>query len=110
MEAKQPVDVVSSSGLCIEDAETELLLEALHSVCGYDFRQYARSTIKRRLKQVAAKSGLANLSELQCRILRDPELLNAIVSALSVQVSSFFRDSHFFLAFRRNVVPFLKTY
>jgi chemotaxis protein methyltransferase CheR len=87
-----------------------LLLEAIHSVFGYDFRQYARSTLKRRLKEVAAKRGLASLSELQGRVLRDPELLNAVVTALSVQVSSFFRDSHFFLAFRRKVVPFLKTY
>lgn len=94
----------------VEDTELDLLLEGIHRIFGYDFRQYARSTIRRRLGEIRTKRRLHNLSELQGQALRDPELLNEIVSALSVQVSSFFRDARFYLAFRRHVVPILKTY
>ncbi len=94
----------------IEDTETELLLEGIHRVFGYDFRQYARKTVKRRLKEVMDKRRVATVSELQGRVFRDPDMLAAVVSALSVQVSSFFRDGKFYLAFRRKVVPILKTY
>jgi chemotaxis protein methyltransferase CheR len=94
----------------IEDAELELLLEGIYKLFGYDFRQYARSTVKRRLAEILAKTGLNNLSELQGRVLRDTQVLNSVVSALSIQVSSFFRDAGFYLALRRRVVPILKTY
>ena len=33
-----------------EDLEIELLLEAIYSVSGYDFRKYMRSSIKRRVE------------------------------------------------------------
>src|SRR5262249_8497287 len=99
----EQANAVTTAGVSIEDTETVLLLEAIYSVFGYDFRQYARSTVRRRLNEVAAKKGLANLSDLQGKVLRDSEFLNAVVSALSIQVSSFFRDSRFYLAFRQKV-------
>jgi chemotaxis protein methyltransferase CheR len=94
----------------IEDAELDLLLEGVYRLFGYDFREYARTSVKRRLSQIVAKEQLHNLSELQGRLLRDHKLLQTLASALSIQVSSFFRDAEFYLAFRRKAVPLLRTY
>src|SRR5437868_6069690 len=93
-----------------DDVELELLLEAVYRQYGYDFRQYARSTVRRRLTEIMGKEGSDNLSILQGRILRNPALLDQVVSGLSIQVSSLFRDPRFYLAFRHRAVPLLKTY
>jgi chemotaxis protein methyltransferase CheR len=94
----------------VDEVELELLLEGIHRHYGYDFRQYARSTVRRRLTEIMAREGLDNLSALQGRILREPELLDKVVSSLSIQVSSLFRDPRFYLAFRQRAVPLLRTY
>jgi chemotaxis protein methyltransferase CheR len=94
----------------IEDEELNLLLQRVYDVHGYDFRQYARGSLKRRVAEIIAREGLRNVSELQGRVLRDSELFHGLVCDLTVQVSSFFRDSDFFQAFRRRAVPILRTY
>jgi chemotaxis protein methyltransferase CheR len=92
------------------ETELDLLLEAIYRVCGYDFRQYARTTVKRRLTELMPGQDVRNLSELQGKVLRDTGALTKVVGALSIQVSSLFRDSKFYSAFRRRVVPILRTY
>jgi chemotaxis protein methyltransferase CheR len=94
----------------IDEIEVDLLLEGIYRLYGYDFRQYARNTVRRRLAETMRREGLAHLSTLQGRLLREPELLENVVSSLSIQVSSLFRDPRFYLAFRRKVVPLLRTY
>src|ERR1051326_1426519 len=94
----------------IERVELDLLLDAIQRLYGYDFRQYARSTVERRLIEIRLREGFRNLSELQGTALRDAGILNDVISALSIQVSSLFRDAGFYLAFRRKVIPLLRTY
>src|SRR5437588_10808074 len=100
----------SLNSVSVDDVEMELLLEGIYRLYGYDFRQYARSTVRRRLTEITGKEGLDNLSMLQGKILRNPELLDKVVSGLSIQVSSLFRDPRFYLVFRQRAVPLLRTY
>lgn len=94
----------------IFDIESRLLLEALQQVYGYDFRDYAESSLRRRLVNWLSGSGFANLSEAQGRLLRDRNLLDQFVCGITVNVSEMFRDPLFFRAVREQVVPHLKTY
>ncbi len=94
----------------IFDIESRLLLEALQQVYGYDFRDYAESSLRRRLLNWLSGSGFANLSEAQGRLLRDRNLLDQFVCGITVNVSEMFRDPLFFRAVREQVVPHLKTY
>jgi chemotaxis protein methyltransferase CheR len=57
-----------------------------------------------------ANSGVRHLGELQHRILTEPEFFQTMLHHLTVQVSELFRDPDFYLAFRKRVVPILKTY
>ena len=59
----------------VEDIEIQLLLEALFQRYHYDFRHYARASIKRRLLQARSHFGLPSLTALQERVLHDPEML-----------------------------------
>jgi len=94
----------------IFDIESRLLLEALQQVYGYDFRDYAESSLRRRLVNWLSGSGFASLSEAQGRLLRDRNLLDQFVCGITVNVSEMFRDPLFFRAVREQVVPHLKTY
>ena len=61
----------------LESLELELLLEAIHQRYGYDFRGYARASLRRRLWRRADLEGLRSLSGLQERVLHDPRLHGA---------------------------------
>jgi chemotaxis protein methyltransferase CheR len=94
----------------IEAIEIRLLLEAVYAKYGYDLREYASVSMRRRVLAALAKSGLAHLGELQHRILRDPEFFASVLEDLTVRVSEMFRDPTFYRAFRSSVVPLLRTY
>jgi chemotaxis protein methyltransferase CheR len=94
----------------IEEIEIRLMLEAIHARYGYDFRGYAFDSIRRRLHVVLTKSRAAHFGELQHRLLTEPNLFFELLDDLTVQVSALFRDPLFYLAFRREVVPVLRTY
>ncbi|WEK46421.1 MAG: protein-glutamate O-methyltransferase CheR [Candidatus Andeanibacterium colombiense] len=94
----------------IEDVELELLLEALYLRFHYDFRHYARASIKRRLLQARIQLGFATVSALQEGLLHDPSMLPRLLNYLTVQVSEMFRDPSYYRALREKVIPHLKTY
>ncbi|TAN42591.1 MAG: protein-glutamate O-methyltransferase CheR [Nitrospirae bacterium] len=94
----------------IENIEISLLLEGIFDVYGYDFREYAEASLKRRLTQWLHKTGFAGFSEAQAVVLRDRELFSDLLDGITVNVSEMFRDPQFFKAIREVVVPHLKTY
>jgi chemotaxis protein methyltransferase CheR len=94
----------------VEELELQLLLEALFQRYHYDFRHYARASIKRRLIQARDQLGFASLSALQAGLLHDPTILPRLLNYLTVQVSEMFRDPAYFRALREKVLPHLRTY
>lgn len=94
----------------LEDLEIQLLLEALYQRYHYDFRHYARASIKRRLIQARDQMGFSSFSALQESVLHDPAMLPRLLGYLTVQVSEMFRDPSYFLALREKVLPHLRTY
>ncbi len=94
----------------IEDIEIQLLLEAVFLRYHYDFRHYARASIKRRLLQARLHFSVSTITALQERILHDPDMMGQMLGFLTVQVSEMFRDPSYFRALREQVLPHLKTY
>jgi chemotaxis protein methyltransferase CheR len=92
------------------DIEIRLLLEGVYQVYGYDFRDYASASIRRRLTQWLSGSGFTTLSLAQSHLLRDRILFDSLLRGITVNVSEMFRDSVFFKAVRELVIPYLKTY
>jgi chemotaxis protein methyltransferase CheR len=94
----------------LEQLEIELLLEAVFRRYGFDFREYAQASLKRRLWRRASAEGASSISELQAKLLHDPQSMERLLLDLSINVTSMFRDPTFYLAFRAKVVPLLHTY
>jgi chemotaxis protein methyltransferase CheR len=94
----------------LERLELDLLLEAIQRRYGFDFRDYAPASLKRRIRQRIRAEKLESVSGLQERVLHDPDAMERLLRDLSITVTSMFRDPSFFQAFREQVVPLLRTY
>ena len=94
----------------LEALEIELLLEAVYRRYGFDFREYAPASLKRRLWRRMHAEGLTTVTQLQDRLLHDPACMERLLLDLSINVTSMFRDPSFYVAFREKVVPTLRTY
>ncbi|MCM8528503.1 MAG: hypothetical protein NE327_18410 [Lentisphaeraceae bacterium] len=94
----------------IEDMELGLFFEAVYQVYGYDFRNYAHAHLLRRLKQRLTLSGLQSISELQHKVLRDPDFFRIILGDCSIKVSEMFRDPEVFKAIRSDIIPLLSSW
>ena len=94
----------------LEDLEIGLLLEALYQRYHYDFRPYARASIKRRLVQARSQLGFASFSAMQESLLHEEQTLPRLLNYLTVQVSEMFRDPAYYKALRERVIPHLRTY
>ncbi len=90
--------------------EVELVLQAIQSRYGYDFRNYSADSIARRLQLAAVKVGALHLGDLLHRLLRDVDVFTSVLDSLTVRFTELFRDPSFYLAFRSNVLPILRTY
>lgn len=94
----------------IEEIEVNLLLEAIFQRYGYDFRNYARTSIRRRIRQFLHDSGFQAISEVIPRLLRDESLFEGVLTSFSITVTEMFRDPSVYRSIREKVVPYLKTY
>jgi len=94
----------------VENVEIDGLLSALDRRYGYDFRHYARASLRRRIRSAIETERVSTVSALQELVLRDPAALLRFVYRLSVHVTSMFRDPEFFRSFRTDVIPWLRTY
>jgi chemotaxis protein methyltransferase CheR len=94
----------------LEVLETELLLEAVYRRYGFDFREYAPASLKRRLARRMDAERLTTLTQLHDRLLHDPACMERLLLDLSINVTAMFRDPSFYIAFREHVVPTLRTF
>lgn len=89
----------------IEAIEIQLLLEAIHLRYGYDFRDYALASMRRRLQRALAAQNLNSLSALQERVLRDEAVMSWLLDQISVDVSAMFRDPVCYRTLREKMLP-----
>jgi chemotaxis protein methyltransferase CheR len=61
-------------------------------------------------RSAMTRFGCQTLSQLQERMLHEPQTFPLLLDFLTVQVSEMFRDPSYFLAIRQQVVPILRTY
>ena len=92
------------------DIELQLLVEAIYLKYHYDFRSYAKASLKRRMATAMLRFDCSTLSQLQDKVLHDPAVFAPMLEYLTVQVSDMFRDPGYFRALREQVLPQLRTY
>ena len=92
------------------DIELRMLIEAVYLQYNYDFRDYTGASQKRRVLVAMREMGCTTVSELQSRVLHDPNGFAQLLQYLTIPVTEMFRDPDYFRAVREQVAPFLKTY
>jgi chemotaxis protein methyltransferase CheR len=105
MHLKNPEEVNTN-----ENIEITVFLEAVLLKYGYDFRNYSRVHIKRRILNFIQRNNSSSISELLYKMLYDENLFHSLLLDLSLNVTEMFRDPLFFKAIREIVVPYLQTY
>ncbi|WP_309120228.1 protein-glutamate O-methyltransferase CheR [Paenibacillus sp.] len=94
-----------SAADALEKVEVELLLEGIYRVYGYDFRQYALASIRRRARHRMEAERLGTISALQSLVLRDAGAMDRLLQDFSIPVTEMFRDPDVFRELRRRVLP-----
>lgn len=99
----------SAEGL-VRDEDLEALIDELYQTYGYDFTNYARASLKRRINRLMVIDRLPSFAELFYRVKSDPEYLPHVVEEITVNVTEMFRDPGVFKAIRDRVLPILATH
>ncbi|MBC7869460.1 MAG: protein-glutamate O-methyltransferase CheR [Chitinophagaceae bacterium] len=94
----------------LEDIELQLLIEGIYMHYGYDFREYAPTSLKRRILNFVQAEKLTSISALQDKVLHDPDVMQRLMPAILVHVTQMFRDPSFYLTFRSLIIPILRSY
>ena len=94
----------------LEDLEIDLLLEALDRRYGYDFRRYARASLRRRLLAFVDREHRRSIADLIPAALREEGFLDRLVNGISVAVTEPFREPACLAAVREHVFPWLQSH
>ena len=94
----------------IQNNELEFFLEIIFRVFGYDFRNYNKAHVKRRILHRINNLELQSISQLQHKVLYEEGYFDMILRDLSINVTEMFRDPGFYKSMREEVIPILRTY
>ncbi|MGE7777578.1 CheR family methyltransferase [Chitinophaga sp. NPDC101104] len=90
------------------EMKDEWLDRFLHDVLethGYNFVNYARPSLRRRLGRLIALDRFGNLDDFRRRVLGDETYFRHFVEEVTVNVTEMFRDPAFYRLLRKEVLP-----
>ena len=94
----------------ISDKDIEMLLGDVISLYGYDFTEYSKASIRRRIQRLFTIDKFPAFAEFRYRIKNDPDYFSRFVEEITVNVTEMFRDPSFYKALREEVLPVLATH
>lgn len=100
---------MTTSAELISFEELEEVIHLVNKVHGYDFLEYSRASLKRRVSRVMGL-GKINLFELNNRLVNNEQFFEYFLKEITVNVTEMFRDPEFFKSIRENVLPYLESY
>jgi chemotaxis protein methyltransferase CheR len=98
---------VSSQDLTAEQI-TELI-DLVKRVHGFDFSDYSKASLKRRLSRILMIRKLS-FYDLKHILVNDPVFFQDFLEEITVNVTEMFRDPSFYKALNNQVLPYLSTY
>ncbi|SKA32279.1 chemotaxis protein methyltransferase CheR [Chitinophaga eiseniae] len=94
----------------ISNEELGKLVRLIHRQYGYDFSDYARSSLKRRFQRFMDHASMEEITELSDRLLQDVTFFEHMAQFITVNVTEMFLDPLFYKTLREQVLPRLATY
>ena len=102
--------MITDPGIELTDNQVELLLGDLIDRYGYDFTNYSRASLKRRITRLIALDKFLSFAEFRFKLIEDRDYLQHFVEEITVNVTEMFRDATFYRALREDVLPVLATW
>lgn len=94
----------------INDRDIDDFIMMVFERYNYDFRSYARSSLRRRLSTAMVKFSMPTMTVVKERANEDVDFFLGLLQYLTVPTSEMFRDPEVFQTFRERVAPVLRTY
>ncbi|MFN3954099.1 MAG: CheR family methyltransferase [Pararhodobacter sp.] len=107
MNAQLPMAGGDARELAIGDKEFRLLAKLVHDECGIVLAEAKRGLVVSRLARRLRELNMADFSGY-CRLLQSPQgeaEREHLISALTTNVTRFFREDHHFRALERDILP-----
>lgn len=93
----------------LSDEQVEMILNDVARNYGYDFLNYSRASVKRRITRLISNDRFPSFAEFRFRILQDKDYIKRFVEQITVNVTEMFRDVTFYRTLREDVLPVLAT-
>jgi len=94
----------------VTDEDIDVLLSDLLDLYGYDFTEYSRASLKRRINRLFVLDRFPSVAEFRYRLISDQDYLRRMVEEITVNVTEMFRDPIFYRTIREEVLPVLATH
>lgn len=94
----------------ISDEDLEIILIDVVELYGYDFTNYSRASLRRRVARLMAKDRFSSFAEFRYRVKTDKTYFKRFVEEITVNVTEMFRDPLFYKSLREDVLPRLATW
>ena len=91
----------------ISDEQLTELIELVRRIHGFDFGEYSKASLKRRLSRIVMLKKLS-FADLYRQLYNEPQFFQWFLEEITVNVTEMFRDPVFFKALNTQVVPYLK--
>jgi chemotaxis protein methyltransferase CheR len=89
----------------INEEDLDLLLTEVASVYGYDFTEYSKASIKRRVNRICLIDKHKSFAELRYKVLNDQSYLSRFIEEVTVNVTEMFRDPSFYKTLNEEIIP-----
>lgn len=90
-------------------AQLTELIDLVKKIHGFDFGDYTKASLKRRLGRIMMLKKL-QFYDLKHILVNDPDFFQEFLEEITVNVTEMFRDPAFYKALNTQVVPYLSTY
>lgn len=100
---------MSSPSIQIDDAQLELILQDVQDAYGYDFFNYSRASLKRRIMRLMVLDKFLSFAEFRFRLKNNKEYFHRFITQVTVNVTEMFRDVSFYRTLREQIIPMLAT-
>ena len=97
-------------GIQLSDPDLEILLGDLVEYYGYDFTNYSKASLKRRVTRLMSNDRIISFAELRFKVKTDKDYFQRFIEQITVNVTEMFRDVAFYKSLREDVLPVLATW
>lgn len=92
------------------DREVDILLNDLLEKFGYDFTNYSRASVTRRISRLFLLDKFSDFDDFRRRITSNDKYITRFVQEITVNVTEMFRDPSFYKLLKEEVLPVLATH